>query len=204
MMNWKLWLRKRLPTHVERKILKQIKGKTLDLGCGIGFFLFYCQKRNLDTIGIDIDKEKIKKSKVISIKPVSLGDAHQLPFGDNTFNNIVALDILEHLKNPSQAIKEMNRILKRRGKIFIHIPRGKGVFRQMEGHINFFDDKKEVEKLVERYFKIKKIECVGFKWFIRPPLIPPSYNPFWILSTFITWNLPEFLSTHYYLEGTKR
>lgn len=74
----------------------------------------------------------------------------------------------------------------------------------MEGHINFFDSKKEVEKLMETHFKITKSEYIVFRWFIRPPSIPPSYNILWSLSTFITWNLPEFLSTYYYLECIKR
>lgn len=112
MVNWKLWFRKNFLTHVERRVLKQIRGTTLDLGCGRGLFLFYCAHKNSDVIGIDVDKNKIKEAKTIPINSVLLGDAYQLPFGDNTFNILVALDILEHLKNPKQVIKEMDRVLK--------------------------------------------------------------------------------------------
>jgi len=203
-MNWKLWLRKKFPTHVERIILKKIRGKTLDVGCGKGLFLFYCQARNLNVVGLEIDKKKIKEAKKLAGGLLVLGDAHALPFKKEVFKNVTALDIIEHVNNPLEVIEEMSRVLKLKGKAFFHVPRGKGVFRYMEGHINFFDNKEEVEVLLQKFFKINKFGCVGFKWFIRPPIVPPSYNIFWILSTFVTWDLPEFLSTHYYFETTKK
>jgi 2-polyprenyl-3-methyl-5-hydroxy-6-metoxy-1,4-benzoquinol methylase len=203
-MNWKLWLRKKFPTHVERKILKQIKGKTLDVGCGRGLFLFYSQSRCLKTVGLEIDRRKIKEAKKTTNRFIVLGDAHNIPFKEGIFDNIVALDILEHVRIPAKVIEEVSRVIKPRGRAFFHIPRGRGVFRHMEGHINFFDSKEEIRALLEWQFKIKKASCIGFKWFIRPPLISPSYNLFWILSTFITCNLPEFLSTHFYFEVAKK
>jgi SAM-dependent methyltransferase len=204
MINWKLWFRKNFPTHVERSVLKKIEGKILDVGCGKGLFLFYCQSRNLDVVGLEISKKKIKEAKTITNRFLVLGDACNLPFKEEVFDNVVAFDVIEHIKNPLKAIEEMSRVLKFKGKAFFHIPRGKGIFRHMEGHINFFDNKEKAELLLKKFFKIDKSKCVGFKWFIRPPLIPPSYNIFWVFSTFVTHALPEFLSTHYYFETTKK
>uniref|UniRef100_A0A6H1ZKX0 Putative methyltransferase n=1 Tax=viral metagenome TaxID=1070528 RepID=A0A6H1ZKX0_9ZZZZ len=38
------------------------------------------------------------------------GDAHNLPFKDNSFDTAVMGDILEHLENPLQALKEAHRV----------------------------------------------------------------------------------------------
>lgn len=49
------------------------------------------------------------------------------PFEDNFFDFIFAKDILEHLDNPEQCIKELWRISKPKGKIQIHVPNYTGV-----------------------------------------------------------------------------
>ena len=47
-------------------------------------------------------------------------DAHNLPFRDNTFELVIALNVFEHLYNPFKAAKEIHRILKPNGKVIIH------------------------------------------------------------------------------------
>jgi predicted SAM-dependent methyltransferase len=51
-----------------------------------------------------------------------VGDAHDLPFEDKTFDLIVCYVTLEHLYNPFKAVSEMIRVLKDNGMIKIVIP----------------------------------------------------------------------------------
>jgi ubiquinone/menaquinone biosynthesis C-methylase UbiE len=49
-----------------------------------------------------------------------VGDAHYLPFKDQTFDLAVALNVFEHLREPHVAAAELRRVLTPGGKVFIH------------------------------------------------------------------------------------
>lgn len=51
-----------------------------------------------------------------------VGDAHFLPFPDNTFDGVVCETLLEHVVEPSKVIEEMHRVLKPGGKAYILMP----------------------------------------------------------------------------------
>lgn len=80
--------------------------KTLDIGSGdknyINFF------PNITTVDIDPDR-----------KPEIVADVCCLPFKDEEFGVVLCTEVLEHLPNPSMAIKEMQRVLKNGGKIIL-------------------------------------------------------------------------------------
>jgi SAM-dependent methyltransferase len=49
-----------------------------------------------------------------------VGDAHHLPFGDNSFSAVVTFNTFEHLHDPNRAAEEVYRVLKPGGKLFLH------------------------------------------------------------------------------------
>jgi len=46
-------------------------------------------------------------------------DAHALPFADASFDNVVAIETLEHLRDPSRAIAEFTRVLRPGGRVLV-------------------------------------------------------------------------------------
>lgn len=52
-------------------------------------------------------------------KPDTLGDVHELPFGDSLYDYILCTEVLEHLHSPWIAISEMKRVLKPGGKLIL-------------------------------------------------------------------------------------
>lgn len=48
-----------------------------------------------------------------------VGDAHELPFEDNTFDVVLCTEVLEHLHSPHIAAQEMMRVLKPGGKLVL-------------------------------------------------------------------------------------
>ncbi|MCP6718270.1 MAG: class I SAM-dependent methyltransferase [Patescibacteria group bacterium] len=81
-------------------------GLTLDLGCGYAVY----QKYFPNCIGFDIQP---------GLKVDVVGDAHNLPFKNEEFDNILCTEVLEHLHSPEIAISEMERVLKRGGKLIL-------------------------------------------------------------------------------------
>ncbi len=52
-------------------------------------------------------------------EPDTIGDAHELPFEDSSFEFILCTEVLEHLHSPQKAIDEMYRILKPKGTLIL-------------------------------------------------------------------------------------
>jgi len=101
----------------------------LDLGCGNGRDLIELSNQNFDNfLGIDISPEMISEAKKelvlrkIDAKKVQVGSATNLYFPDNTFDKIIASEVIEHIPDYGKAITEMRRVLKNNGYLIITTP----------------------------------------------------------------------------------
>jgi SAM-dependent methyltransferase len=55
-------------------------------------------------------------------KPDILGSAEAIPVSDSTFDTVLMLEILEHLREPEKALDEVHRVLKPNGRLFLSAP----------------------------------------------------------------------------------
>ena len=77
----------------------------------------------LDEALYDGIKATLTKSTIIKINDYIQGDIQKkTSFDNDSFDLIFALDVLEHVDNPSDAIDEIMRILKKNGLLFISVP----------------------------------------------------------------------------------
>lgn len=81
-------------------------GVMLDLGCGEAHLGELCRATNLEYVGMDY----------ASPAADLLGDAHALPFRDDSFDFILSVAVLEHLRHPWLAAREALRVLKPGGR----------------------------------------------------------------------------------------
>lgn len=51
-----------------------------------------------------------------------VADAHALPLSDNTFDSVIATEVLEHLHNPVLAASELLRVTKPAGTVLLTVP----------------------------------------------------------------------------------
>ena len=95
--------------------------KILVVGCGTGEELGVlnkygeCHILDNNSAVFDLIHENAYKKKYI-------GDACALPFQRDTFDLVVALDVLEHIKNHQIAIKEIFRVLRKGGHFIFSVP----------------------------------------------------------------------------------
>jgi 2-polyprenyl-3-methyl-5-hydroxy-6-metoxy-1,4-benzoquinol methylase len=107
------WLRK----HRIKAVKPYLQGKILDYGCGIGTLADICSDKAY--MGVDIDEESIR---IATGKHPGLTFSTELP-GDELFDIIVMLAVIEHIKEPVELLEKISSLLKPDGKILLTTPR---------------------------------------------------------------------------------
>lgn len=97
--------------------------KVLDVGCAIGGFLNYLNKKGIKKLyGIDVIKKYIDCAKKEKKYIVKTGNAESIPFTNKIFNLLIMDQVVEHLINPRNAFREAKRVLTGDGLLCIGIP----------------------------------------------------------------------------------
>jgi SAM-dependent methyltransferase len=93
-----------------------LKGRLLDVGCGTEPY------RELFTvsayIGLDIDSPVSRQRNIADY----FYDGEKFPFENASFDSVLCNEVLEHVFNPDEFIREIARILKPGGKILLTVP----------------------------------------------------------------------------------
>ena len=118
--------------------------KVLDIGIGLGVFLYELKKRNWSTLGIDLDQRYIDHANnILNIKSYCT-DFSKLNVRSN-FDLITLNKVLEHLKNPKKLLKKISTFMTKKTFLYLEIPDpisakklGKNREEFLMGHINIF------------------------------------------------------------------
>ena len=140
----------------------------LDVGCGEGYIIKYIKNKydnkKLYLEGVDLSEDviNIAKKNNPGVK-FSKGDIYCLNYKDNSFDLVLATEVLEHLEKPEEALKELRRVSRKY--IILSVPR-EPPFRianilrlkylkrlgNTPGHIQNWT-RKNFEKLLSKHFK---------------------------------------------------
>ena len=101
----------------------------LDVGCGGGFTIRRLLKRSKDAqvYGIDISEESVTKARQVNAEVldkqvyVTQGSAEQLPYNDEMFDLVTAVETVYFWPNLPDCLQEVRRVLKPGGKFAIMV-----------------------------------------------------------------------------------
>lgn len=145
---------------------KYITGKGIDIGCGREYGYNEDSKIHESSLAHDLD----------------MCDAHEMSlFKDETFDYVYASHILEHLKDPSLAIKNWYRICKTDGYIIICVPSWYRYEKKKELPSRWNQDHKRFYNFTILFYEIERAlspnsfvveyakDCIeNFNWNIQP------------------------------------
>lgn len=99
---------------IEELVLPEEKTvKILDAGCGEGFIsnLIFSNFTNVEIVGLEYTDEALKIARNLNKEITYIqGDIYQMPFQNRSFDIVLCTEVLEHLSNPEDALKELNRV----------------------------------------------------------------------------------------------
>ena len=164
-----------------KSVLKAVKDLNVDsllsVGCGEGVVLFHLSEEldGLSVAGIDCDADKLAKARnnvpQANFKEASIYD---LPYDDNSFNIVICLEVLEHLKSPQKALEEVRRVSNKYSLFSVpnepwwrmaNFIRGKNLkwFGDDPKHINHWT-KRRFKNLIGNYYEVDYCKTVSFIW----------------------------------------
>ncbi|MBW2981184.1 methyltransferase domain-containing protein [Candidatus Woesearchaeota archaeon] len=153
------------------KDMGKLEGKkVLDVGCEAGYISLKLSEQGADVFSFDICKPALiefKKKK--SASNIFLAAAQKMPLKDNLFDYVVCTEVIEHMPKLELSLKEMERVLKPGGKLFITFPNEKlrrilypiaklfGINTSIEKEVTLYEYRfKEIIKLCRKNFRIEK------------------------------------------------
>lgn len=158
------------------KFSKYLKGRILEIGCGIGNFTQTLTKYG-EVSAIDISRSYVNRAgtTVQGKAKVGYGDIEQdnYFFKDQKFNTVVCLNVLEHIQNDTKALKNIYQLLEKEGILILLVPAHGFLFGEVDksiGHFRRYTKETLVKQLDSLGFKILKARRLNFLgalgWFI--------------------------------------
>lgn len=147
------------------------KDTLLDLGCHNGQNTIKSSRIVKKAIGLEIDNDALNIARSSSARMGATNvtfrkaDLEQkLNFKDNSFSKVLFLDVLEHLKNRTGILGEIQRILKKDGLLILGVPNSQTSWKKIQraaGICSFADPDHKIE-FSEKSIK-QALEKAGFK-----------------------------------------
>jgi len=117
-------LTKQAKLHNLRRLLSPTEGKTcLDVGGDNGVIPWMLRRNGGLWLSVDASDKAVASMRALfgddQVFPI---DGPELPFEDNTFDTIVVIDYLEHLRDDAAFLRECHRCIKPKGELIINVP----------------------------------------------------------------------------------
>ncbi len=108
-------------------------GALLDVGCGNGAQTALFEKHFSQIVGVDVQTDPMKDPKITALWVGATGE--HLPFDDESFDAITCFEVLEHVVDPVQTVKEFHRLLRPGGQVVLSVPNKWWVFETHGAHL---------------------------------------------------------------------
>jgi SAM-dependent methyltransferase len=131
--SWRALLFRRLWLYP--RLCRSLRGRVLDVGCGIGDLLRY----RPDTVGVDINPVTVAWCKEQGLD-ARIMEPDRLPFENGEFGGAVLDNVLEHLEHPMPLLAEIRRVTVPGAVLIVAVPGSYGYTIDAD-HKVFYDER---------------------------------------------------------------
>ena len=152
----------------------------LDVGCGAGGSTLFCARRGAHVIFVDSDADKVAMVEAAAQEtPARIIEGHisnslPLPLPDNHATRILAQEVLEHVEQPAEILRELVRVGQAGALYLLTVPHPTGEKIQKRigspshfkapNHINIFETDEFERLITEAGLLIESRHSSGFYW----------------------------------------
>jgi 2-polyprenyl-3-methyl-5-hydroxy-6-metoxy-1,4-benzoquinol methylase len=135
--------------------------KILDVGCGDGVMSEPMVKMGNYVTSVELPTIATLAQRC-GVPSVVAGDAEQLAFASNSFDVVLASEVLEHLWEPQNFLDEAHRVLRSNGYLIIETPEGKESL-NYDSHKHYFTVERLEQMLGARFAlcEVKRLKPTG-------------------------------------------
>jgi SAM-dependent methyltransferase len=95
--------------------------RILDAGCGTGLMIQEMRCYG-SVVGVDLSEQALHFCRLRGLDDVQMASVTELPFADDSFDVVTAVDIIEHIDDDVAALAECRRVLRPGGRLYIFVP----------------------------------------------------------------------------------
>lgn len=158
-------------------ILPYVISPVLEVGAGIGNISgLFIHKTPVTLTDKDKAFTKYLRQKFSREVSVSLLDIENPLPGNlkNRFNTVISVNVLEHLKNDEEALRNMRQTLRRGGKLIILVPAKSKAYNKLDkelGHYRRYEKDEVILKLSEAGYSVNSVQFFNalglLTWIVR-------------------------------------
>lgn len=164
-------------------------GRLLSIGCAYGYFLREAEAR-YETYGIDVSEHAIDRAREIAprstlgVVDVECKESLLRFVGKRRFDVVVAINVLEHLRDPHSVLETAHHLLTPSGHLFLKVPKPASFRYRLfsllgkEGELEMYSDDTHLSLLTTSEW-IEAVERAGFE-FTNLPTIPTGRLKRWV------------------------
>lgn len=125
---------------VIRKVARPLRGlRVLDLGCGTGHLSLLMEQHNT-VVSYDPALQGVRTTRARrkTRGGCIVGGGEQLPFRDESFDCVLLIDVLEHIRGDVQVAAEIRRVLRPGGQVLCMVPENQRLYSRIDaanGHV---------------------------------------------------------------------
>lgn len=95
----------------------------LDIGCGIGAYVEKFTAMQAHAFGVDVDVEKLADARTEkNLDRLAVSVSELLPFPDDFFDAVLLHEVIEHVADDCQTLREAHRVIKPGGRVVVFAP----------------------------------------------------------------------------------
>ncbi len=165
-----------------RRLLEELRAhvsspepRLLEVGCASGGFLRAAEDAGMRATGVEVSADAARHGREGEGLDIRIGVLEEQRFGENSFDIVVLYDLIEHVFDPVQLLRECARVLEGSGVLAIHTLNldcwtarraGSGFYMADTGggHVCLFTTATLERCLAAAGFRVLSATTSGFRW----------------------------------------